>query len=309
MTLCDALDGDAKPVVVLERSGSQSIHPGNFVGARIMRVGDHFELSGAAYQFSMMAGPAAANRLRDTAQEFGHLGGLAQEQALVLMSSWLQQYVSPVSMPTMVDHYSGEPIVSITDHYRVLDWNVLTRALQDCADIEGDRSDGWTRIMDCEDGQRRSSLSINPGKKPDQVEVFYKTQGYADQGRVWLEGLAGDALALLTRKVSDPKSWAQRRKKSGLTAAGPTGMPDIDPQELTKLIAGVIQRTYANWCDEPIPALDNKTPRQAIQSAAGMERVKGLVRSYEFSEKEQARQQGRAEVSYDFLWAAIGLSR
>jgi hypothetical protein len=55
--------------------------------------------------------------------------------------------------------------------------------------------------------------------------------------------------------------------------------------------------------------LDNKTPRQAIQTTAGLERVKGLLRSYEFSEKEQARQQERAEVSYDFLWAAIGLSR
>ena len=86
-------------------------------------------------------------------------------------------------------------------------------------------------------------------------------------------------------------------------------MPDIDPQALTEVIAGVIHRTYANWCDEYIPTLDNKTPRQAIQSAAGVERVKGLLRSYEFSEKEQARQQGRTEVSYDFLWAAIGLSR
>ena len=309
MTLCDALEGEAKPMVVLERSGSQSIHPGNFIGARIMRVEDHFELSGAAYPFSMMAGTTAASRLRDTAQEFGHLGGLAQEQARVLMSSWLQQYVSPVSMPTMVDHYSGEPIVSITDHYRVLDWNILAHALQDCSDIEGDRSNGWTRIMDCEDGQRRPSLSINPGKKPDQIEVFYTTQVYADQGRDWLEVLAGDALAMLTRKVSDPASWAQRRKKSGSAAGRSPSMPDIDPQALTEVIAGVIHRTYANWCDESIPALDNKTPRQAIQSAAGMERVKGLLRSYEFSEKEQARQQGRTEVSFDFLWAAIGLSR
>ena len=190
-----------------------------------MRVEDHFELSGAAYPFSMMAGTTAASRLRETAQGFGHLGGLAQEQARVLMSSWLQQYVSPVSMPTMVDHYSGEPIVSITDHYRVLDWNILARALQDCANIEGDRSNGWTRIMDCEDGQRRPTLSINPGKKPDQIEVFYTTQAYADQGRGWLEGLAGDALAMLTRKVSDPASWAQRRKKSGSAVGRPPSMP------------------------------------------------------------------------------------
>ena len=87
-----------------------------------------------------------------------------------------------------------------------------------------------------------------------------------------------------------------------------TGMPDIDPQELAKVLATVIQRSFANWCDEPIPTLENKTPRQAIQSAAGLERVKGLLRSYESNEKAQAQQQGRPEISYDFLWAAIGLS-
>ena len=86
-------------------------------------------------------------------------------------------------------------------------------------------------------------------------------------------------------------------------------MPDIDPQAFTEVIAGVIHRTYANWCDESIPALDNKTPRQAIQTTAGLERVKGLLRSYESSETQQAQQQGRTPVSYDFLWAAIGLSR
>jgi hypothetical protein len=309
MTLCDALEVEAKPMVVFERSGSQSIHPGNLMGARIMRVDDHFELSGAAYPFSMMAGNTAASRLLDSAHELEHLCGLAQAQSLVLMSSWLDQYLLPMSMPSMVDVYSGEPIVSITDHYRVLDWQILARRLQNCADIEGDLANGWARIMECEDGQRRPSLSINLGKKPNQIEVFYITQSYADQGRGWLESLAGDALVMITRKVSDPANWARRRKKSGTSVSRPPSVPDLDPQDLTEVIAGVIHRTYANWCDEPIPALGNKTPRQAIQSAAGMERVKGLLRSYEFSEKEQARQQGRAEVSYDFLWAAIGLKR
>lgn len=74
-------------------------------------------------------------------------------------------------------------------------------------------------------------------------------------------------------------------------------------------MADVVRRSYANWADEPIPALNNKTPRQAIQTAAGLERVKGLLRSYEDGEKTQANQQGRVEVSYDFLWESLGLSR
>ena len=47
--------------------------------------------------------------------------------------------------------------------------------------------------------------------------------------------------------------------------------------------------------------------REAIQTAAGLERVKGLLRSYEAGEKEQALQQGRPEIPYGFLWDAIGL--
>lgn len=46
-----------------------------------------------------------------------------------------------------------------------------------------------------------------------------------------------------------------------------------------------------------------------MQSATGLERVKGLLRSYEDSEGRQAAQQGRREVSYQFLWDALGLAR
>jgi hypothetical protein len=80
-------------------------------------------------------------------------------------------------------------------------------------------------------------------------------------------------------------------------------------EEISKVIEGVIRKTYANWCDEPIPALSNKTPRHAIQTSAGLERVKGLLRSYQAGEHEQAKRQGRPEVSYEFLWLALGIRR
>ena len=78
---------------------------------------------------------------------------------------------------------------------------------------------------------------------------------------------------------------------------------------MAQLMSKVIHDTYAHWADEPIPALDHKTPRQAIKTSAGLERVKGLLRSYEASEASQAEQQGRTEISYDFLWATLGLTR
>jgi hypothetical protein len=75
----------------------------------------------------------------------------------------------------------------------------------------------------------------------------------------------------------------------------------MDPAMLTQLVEQAIQRNYANWANEPIALLCNKTSRQAIQTATGLKGVKGLMRSYESGEKEQAAQQGRPSVSYAFL--------
>lgn len=307
MTLCDVLNEAAEPVVVIERAGSQSARPGMMMGARIMRVQEHHELSGAVYPFSIMAGQDTANRLQKVDDAFGHLPDLAQELAWTLMSSWLQQFVAPMRMPDMIDSYSGDPMVSITDYYKVNDWQAFTQVLQNCPEVEGNQVEGWSRLLDCDDGLTRPILSINLGKKPNQVQVFYRTQNYADQGRSWLEGLVGSNLSILTRRVADPQNMRQQSTRSKSKTANSSVTPDIDPKEFSKLIEGVIRKTYANWCDEPIPALSNKTPRKAIQTSSGLERVKGLLRSYQASENKQAVQQGRPEVSYEFLWIELGI--
>ena len=81
------------------------------------------------------------------------------------------------------------------------------------------------------------------------------------------------------------------------------------PEVIAEAIEKVMLRSYANWTDEPIPALGGKTPRQAIESPSGLERVKGLLRRYEDGEAEMASSQGRRSISYQFLWDGLGISR
>jgi hypothetical protein len=45
-----------------------------------------------------------------------------------------------------------------------------------------DRKGGWSRTIDCDDGQTRALAHLNPGTKADQMEVNYRTRRYADQG-------------------------------------------------------------------------------------------------------------------------------
>jgi hypothetical protein len=315
MTLCDALDKDAEPIVVRERSGTQDLKPGELLGCRILRVGDHFQMSGAAYLFTMLTGPQVLSMVRELGKKLGEQLDAPREMGLLIMLQWLQHWLKPAPMPTLIDHYSGEPMKMITDHYRVDDELALARFLATQSDVEGDRQEGWSRTMDCTDGQVRARVHINPGKKPNQLELFYRTQRYADEGRVWFESLVGESVTFVKRKVQEAADvMSKAQKQSAMTSSkrgksSSASAPSLDAATMAQLMSKVIHDTYAHWADEPIPALDHKTPRQAIKTSAGLERVKGLLRSYEASEASQAGQQGRTEISYDFLWAALGLTR
>ena len=182
ITLCDALDKDAEPMVVRERSGTRNLKPGDLLGCRILRVGNHFEMSGSAYLFTLLMGPGVLLRLREQRQALGQQLDAPRKIGLMMMVEWLQQWLVPAPMPTLIDHYSGEPMKMITDHYRVNDEVALAQALVTQPDIEGDRQEGWSRIMDCTDGQVRARVHLNPGKKPDQIELFYRTHAMPMRG-------------------------------------------------------------------------------------------------------------------------------
>ena len=305
LTLVDALDTDAPPLHVQERAGSDAARPGMLLGCRVMTVGDHLELSGAIYPFSALAeaGALAAAQIEQEAQQ--HPDDRAYGVGLSIARTWVHQLVSPPELPPIVDATSGEPLLLITDHFQVTDNAALTEALSHCPDVSANSAGGWHREQDSDDGLTRVLVAINPGKQPGRIEVFYRTQVLADDGRPWFESVAGDAVRYLTREITDPRGALSARGDD----AQPAAPVDLPPEVMAEAIEQMLLRSYANWADEPIPALGGKTPRQAIESPSGLERVKGLLRSYESDAAEMARSQGRRSISYQFLWNRLGISR
>lgn len=308
MTLCDALEVDAEPIVVWEKSGSAPELVGTKLGARLMQAGDHYEMSGCAYPFSMLAGMATQDVLLETQTKLQELpDDLAEFYSYVIRRKWLDQYISPPAMPEFVDARTGQSMLLITDHYRVKDWSALDAALSKKRDVDGDRTSGWTRLQKCDDGLTRPRSTINVVQGKDKVELFHKTKLEADKGRKWFDKLAADSVEFVGRTLTDP--LAMLGAESDQTSVIPqSSLPDMPPEVMAELIEKTMLRMYANWADEPIPALGGKTPRETIKTAAGAERVRGLIRSYESSERAQAAEQGRRVISFEFLWRELGLS-
>lgn len=325
-TLCDALDASSAPMEVDEVTGSRQMAPGMLLGCRVMSEGGRPVLSGAMYPFSALAGPrvqaelqaemqdgagATAQATAQSTVQAGQADQLKTRLGLHLMTAWLQQFTEPPAMPQFINADTGELVLLITDHYRVLDWPALAAALAGCSDVQGSRETGWHRDATGADGQLRPLVAINLGKQPDRIAPFYRSQSAADEGRVWLDGVAGASVRWLTREITDPAGALAHAPGAmrGVPGEAPPLPPGLSADAATDAVAQMMHRVYARWADEPVPALAHQTPRQCIATPAGLERVKGLLRSYEDGEATMAAQQDRRPVSFDFLWAALGISR
>jgi SEC-C motif/Protein of unknown function (DUF2384) len=335
VTLCDALDTTLAPIVVSEATASRSMRVGMQIGARVMTEAGERVLSGAIYPFTAWAGRALLDDLRqlslgaatlnpadpggsgagaDVGADVGEGDADIEDQkttiGLMIIEDWLAQHLLPEPLPQIVDSSSGEPMLFTTDHYEVLDWVELVNALAAQPEVEGSREAGWDRLVKGDDGLMRSRARIEAQAEGRRVSVQYKTAGLAERGRPWFNALAGAAARFLMTEVSDPKGMLAHRAfgasglSEGVSLPAGTGRAALD-----EAMAKVMASYYANWADEPIPALDGRTPREAIATTAGLERVKGLLRSYEDGEARSSAEQGRSVFSYQFLWDALGLTR
>lgn len=307
MTVRDVMLPDRPPVLVREESGSRQLIKLDLIAARILPAEDHFELSGAVYPFPRDRSWDLLEELRGELEGVDPDSPLAKEiTSAIIPDHWLRLFVNIFEIPQVIDHVTGDPLLFVTDHYRVQDWEALDQALSREADIKGSREQGWNRILEGKDGLMNSSVGIDTGRRPDRIKVFYRTQKYADEGRPWFEAVAGTAVAFVSREISDPKGMLANLP---LDEAHETPVPGLLPPELlAELIEKKISQLYMDWADEPLPILGDRTPREAIQTPEGLKQVKFLLHTYEHGEAQQAQAQHRTPVSYDFLWLSLGIT-
>jgi hypothetical protein len=97
--------------------------------------------------------------------------------------------------------------------------------------------------------------------------VFYRTQPYADTGRPWFEGVAGQSVGFVSREITDPKEAISKRRTGD--APAPSAPPQLPPEVMTELLGKHIRQFYQHWADQPLPALGGATPREAIEAVEG----------------------------------------
>jgi hypothetical protein len=90
-----------------------------------------------------------------------------------------------------------------------------------------------------------------------------------------IEAACGGLLRHRRREHTDPLSLLARR------GAPAERSPAPQAPEVQRLVRDYKERHYADWIDQPLPALGGKTPRQALRTPRGRERVDVLLKDME----------------------------
>ena len=71
-----------------------------------------------------------------------------------------------------------------------------------------------------------------------------------------------------------------------------------------QLLGPIMQKQIESWIDERIPALNGKTPRQAVKTKAGRDKVVAMLKDQENS---MQRQPGAALVDFSAVYRELGI--
>ncbi len=292
----DATTSGAPRLWVSERLASKNLYRWDILGARLVPAGGEWQFSGALYPIPRDFLPGLTAALRATKRAGGR-------PSTPIISCWFGHITAPPPpLPELIDAGSGEPLLLVTDHYDVTDWEELAAALARQPDVEGDREHGWGWLEKVEGLQlQRSKLALNPGKA-NRLQVFSRTLRRAEEGAVWLRQIAGPTLTYRSRETSDLTATLRQRPPAGKrpTPSATISVPPGVHQEFYREL-------YRRWPDEPIPALGGFTPRQAIRTRVGRRAVVDLLKEYELREERSAREQGNEPASFRFLWDELGI--
>ncbi len=317
VTLRDRLFADRPPLEVYSRSLAAHGRPGDRFLLRIVMLDGTWCTSGTVCP----VGPWLQGRIEADARALIVELGLTPDTAFtpdsggatlgdVCRDLWLLDAFHPVGPPQIADRATGEPLLLVNDFYDVLNWTQLAERLAAKPDVEGDAADGWKWLRPAQTpgGLRSIRWALNRAEAPDRLLCFGRTLRAADEGREWLEALAGDCVRHLGREVIDPRSPAaleEFRRRAQSEPADP--LATLSPEQRRDVFQEVHHKLRARWADEPIPVLGNRTPREAVTTPAGRAQVEQLLRDYEAGEARRASAEQRPPVDMGFLWRSVGL--
>jgi len=221
---------------------------------------------------------------------------------------WVRAVGDP-SPPQLVTA-EGDPMLFARVVFDVRDRDALRSALDADSRLEPDADDeaeggdppGWTWLAPGKRGEDRRALGRV--ELAERLTLEAHSRSRAESGRALLEGLAPGAIRHRATSFEDPHPAAERRPPPSADEA----VPEPPSEEQARLMLEVKDQHYRSWVDESIPALGDRTPREAARLKSARPQLVALLKGLE-SMEERAGRAGQPVYDATWIWRELGLRR
>jgi hypothetical protein len=321
MRLRDLVSGEEFDV--REKRGTQDLNRWEIVVSRLMRTGAHYEMGGAtgmrlpAPYRDWVRGHLAEqwrhyqfNHPDSTYEDFLH----ASSQ---LLMQFIEDEVIPaLSAPPTVLTAEGDVSEFCIATFDVLDYTVARAGLRGAAELVEDEEEddqvsfGWN-----EEGESLERLRAHGPAFEHKPALGAARGGFRNLGHLSLtrETLTLEVTSrrrleagkdLLARRLGNAVQHRADEIKSiqEMLARMPEKPEEVEeeeelPEEVEAMQAEMEAQFHRQWLDQKIPALEDQTPREAVQAFGGRVRVIRLLKEIEASESARVR---AGKIAYDF---------
>lgn len=334
-----------EPVRVSERSGTRSLRPWDRIAARIIRLRTRAEMSGGVLLFDHETSEVVLASLRrttgkarrETAKLARKIGGAVTDakmgemlsdsdilrgSAFLFTTIWLDDLLRRILDPRLPEmcNSDGDELLFTTVHYPLkpeANIDAVRIALAAIPMLRPESETFWnwlgpsTRVRRQQPVTGRTLIAtLDDGSlvlgtleiKDKTITLSVNSAARAQQGRALLE-------PHFKRLVGEP--LIERQTIAQMMASSPRGgatiLSGLPPGDERSVIQEMLTDHNRRMLDEPIPVLRNMTPRKAVLTKKGRERVAGWLKMLENHSARQAASDPMASYDFSWLWHELGI--
>ena len=294
-------------IFVSEKAATHQMKKFDLFLGWIVCIGEHFELTGAG------CGVPRGHRepvLKALTKELQKLRKKHPEtpdrillrEAIPAGQSAMREAVANWRPPRMVT-MDGEDIVFCEAVFDVTDLTTVRARLAAHPDMD-EEEDGFAWV----DRKGRKQLGDGPlhlGSirfEKGRMTLETKSRERLERGKALLV----DYLAGVARHRVDAIKDLDVAMAEYVDRPARAPVDEIPEDVQAQLLVPILQQHIDSWIDERIPALNGKTPREAVKTRAGRNKVVAMLKDQENS---MQRQHGGELVDFSRIYRELGLSR
>jgi len=291
---------------VREKSATRSVRKWDLFAARLFLVDGQYIMSGSVYPYHIKNKEEILDDIHAEFEDYKEEYPDASMDDFLKMNSenfnfyWYDLIQNPT--PIKLHTTSGEPLMFSKAMFEIKDKEAVMSGLPKIKGFEQCK-DSYT-WYDKRNKEGSATILGRAEIKDNKLILESNSKKRLEKGKKLILEALSDSIVHKVDTFQDPIEAMESVKESS------TDEPINElPMEIQlQVYTTFMNKHYERWLKDKIPALDGRTPMQAVKTEEGKRKVIELLKSFENIE-EHNRKEGRPYYDVSWMWQRIGLER